>query len=170
MSTPIGALTRGLVAGAIGTGVMTAYQLAVAKAKEGASDDAPPAEPDAPADPWEGAPAPAQLARRVIEGVFQRDVGPERIGTLTNVTHWGYGVMWGGLYGLLAGSAPRTRPLPAGVAFGTGVWASSYAALVPMGLYEPPWTYPPAELATDASYHVVYGVAVAAAWRLLGGR
>ena len=116
------------------------------------------------------APAPAQVAKRVLEGVFHRDVGADRIGTLTTVAHWGYGVMWGGLYGLLAGSAPRTRPLPAGVVFGAGVWGASYATLVPMGIYQPPWTYPPAEVATDASYHVVYGVAVAAAWRGLGGR
>jgi hypothetical protein len=26
-----------------------------------------------------------------------------------------------------------------------------------MGLYEPPWRYPPSQLALDLSYHLVYG-------------
>jgi hypothetical protein len=56
------------------------------------------------------------------------------------------------------------RPsLPGAVApgFGTAVWTASYAELVPLGIYEPPWKYPPADLALDLSYHVVYGVVVA---------
>lgn len=166
MSTPIGALTRGLVAGAIGTGAMTGYQMLAARLRDGGGQ----AEGPPPGDPWEEAPAPAQVARRVIEGVFRHEVPAERIGLLTNLTHWGYGIGWGGLYGLLAASAPRTRPLRAGAALAAGVWGASYATLVPMGIYEAPWSYPPAELALDASYHAVYGVGVAGGWRLLGGR
>jgi hypothetical protein len=40
---------------------------------------------------------------------------------------------------------------------------------VPRGIYEPPWRYPASELAIDASYHVVYGLGVAAAYRALAG-
>ena len=40
-----------------------------------------------------------------------------------------------------------------------------------MGLYDPPWKTPPAELALDLSYHLVYGaVVVASAYRLLTRR
>jgi hypothetical protein len=39
-----------------------------------------------------------------------------------------------------------------------------------MGLYAPPWTYPPGELALDLSYHLVYGTGVAAAYRALDRR
>lgn len=167
MQTPVGALGRGLVAGAIGTGVMTGYQILVARLRAGdqeeAGDDGPPA------DPWEEAPAPALVAKRVIEGVFRREVSPDRIGLLTNATHWAYGVGWGGLYGLMAGSARGSRPLRDGLAFGAGVWGASYATLVPMGIYEPPWDYPASELALDASYHLAYGLGVAGAWRALGG-
>ena len=46
----------------------------------------------------------------------------------------------------------------------------SYAQLVPMGIYEPPWRYPVRELATDLSYHLVYGSAVAEAFGALNGR
>ena len=47
------------------------------------------------------------------------------------------------------------------------MWGVSYATLVPLGIYEPPWKYPPKELAIDLSYHLVYGLGVAAAYRLL---
>ena len=43
----------------------------------------------------------------------------------------------------------------------------SYVELVPMGLYEPPWKYPAKSLAKDLSYHLVYGVALAGAYKLL---
>lgn len=46
----------------------------------------------------------------------------------------------------------------------------SYAQLVPMGLYEPPWKYPPKDLAMDFSYHLVYGTTVASAYRVLERR
>jgi hypothetical protein len=54
-----------------------------------------------------------------------------------------------------------------GVALGAGVWAASYAELVPLGVYEPPWKVPPDELALDLSYHLVYGVAVAGVFAAL---
>jgi hypothetical protein len=34
-------------------------------------------------------------------------------------------------------------------------------------VYQPPWKYPAKELAVDLSYHVVYGLAVAAAYAAL---
>ncbi len=46
----------------------------------------------------------------------------------------------------------------------------SYVQLVPMGLYELPWKYPPKDLALDLSYHLVYGAGVAGAFRVLDGR
>jgi hypothetical protein len=46
----------------------------------------------------------------------------------------------------------------------------SYAQLVPMGLYAPPWTYPPRELALDLSYHVVYGIGAGAGFALVAPR
>ena len=34
-----------------------------------------------------------------------------------------------------------------------------------MGLYEPPWHYGPKTLAKELSYHLVYGLGVALAYR-----
>lgn len=57
-----------------------------------------------------------------------------------------------------------------GAAFGEFVWAMSYVELVPMGLYEPPWRYPPKELAFDLSYHLVYGAGTGLAHRVVSRR
>jgi hypothetical protein len=164
--TPLGALARGLVAGALGTAAMTGHQALVARARSGGGDEGGGRQESG--DPWEEAPAPAKVARRLIEGLLHREVPAERIGLLSTATHWTYGTMSGALYGLVEGSK-QPRPLADGLVFGTAVWVLSYATLVPMGIYDPPTDYPPSELAIDWTYHAVYGAAVAAAYRALPG-
>jgi hypothetical protein len=112
---------------------------------------------------WADAPAPAQLAKKAADSVGQGRFTREDVPMLTNAMHWLYGTSWGAVYGLLAGR----DPLIGGVALGTGVWAASYAELVPLGIYEPPWKSPPEELALDLSYHLVYGLAVAGVFAAL---
>ncbi len=160
--TPLGAVVRGLAAGAVGTGLMTVWQELAAKLQS-SGESSPPA----PEDPWEQASAPAKVAKRVGEGVFQRHVSADLIPLLTNAMHWGYGLGWGSVFGILAGSAQRPGGLRRGVVFGSGVWLMSYVQLVPMGLYDPPWETPPKDLAMDLSYHLVYGAGVAGAFRVL---
>lgn len=97
--TPLGAIGRGLFAGAVGTAAMTAWQALASKLREaGGSPTGSAGSGEGQEDPWEDASAPAKVAKR-----------------------------------------------------GACVWASSYAQLVPMGLYEPPWKYPPQTLALDLS-------------------
>lgn len=166
--TPIGALRRGLMAGVLGTALMTGWQSLSARLQS--SDDQSGEAADAPpADPWEAASAPAKLAKRVGEGVFHQEVPASMIPLLTNAMHWGYGTGWGTAYGIVAASTRRSR-LRDGVLVGSVVWIMSYVQLVPMGLYEPPWKYPPKELAMDLSYHLVYGAGVAGAYALLDRR
>jgi hypothetical protein len=117
-------------------------------------------------DPWEQAPTPAKVARKVLKNAFDLEVEPEQIGLLTNAMHWGYGTSWGALYGLVQTSAPAPA-LRRGLLFGTGVWAMSYLTLIPMGLYKPPWEYPATELTLDVSYHLVYGAGLAAGFAAL---
>ncbi len=150
--SPAGAVIRGLLAGAVGTGVMTAYQLAVAKARDSGSSDTP-----------------AQVGKRIIEGVLQRGpVTDDQMEALNNAMHVAYGTSWGVLYGLARSSAgtPAGR---GGVSFGLFVWAASLVQLPAMKLAPPVWEQPPVEVALDASYHVVYGLAVATAYSALGG-
>jgi uncharacterized membrane protein YagU involved in acid resistance len=153
-------LARGVVAGVAGTTVMTAYQLAVAKAR------GEPLRTKVPRT-WAEAPAPAQVAKLVADRLGKgRRITKKDVPWLTDAMHWVYGVSWGAVYGLAA-TATGSSAVSGGAAFGTGVWAASYAELVPLGIYEPPWEYPPQVLALDLSYHLVYGVAVAAAYAAL---
>lgn len=164
-TTPLGAVARGVLAGAAGTAAMTAWQELSSRLQSSGGSSGGGEGGDGE-DPWTSAPAPAKVAKRLIEGVFRREVGPEYIRLLTHAAHWSYGTAWGAVYGLLQGTL-RVNPLAHGIAFGTGVWAMSYVELVPMGLYEPPWKYPAKSLAKDLSYHLVYGAGVAGAYHLL---
>jgi hypothetical protein len=151
-------LARGVVAGVAGTAALTAYQLAVAKAK---------GKPLATPVPhrWADAPAPAQLAKKAADAIGQgRRFTREDVPRLTNAMHWLYGTAWGAAYGVLGA---RRDPLTNGLAFGSAVWAAAYLELVPLGIYEPPWKVPPRELALDWSYHAVYGLTVAGVDALL---
>jgi uncharacterized membrane protein YagU involved in acid resistance len=51
--------------------------------------------------------------------------------------------------------------------FGTTVWGASLVELPAMKLAPPVWEQPPAEVALDLSYHLVYGLGVAAAFAVL---
>jgi hypothetical protein len=153
----IKSLARGLAAGIAGTAAMTAYQLAVAKARGNPLGTPVPHR-------WADAPAPAQVAKRAAEAVGQgRRFTREDVPALTNAMHWLYGISWGGAYGLIGGR----EPIMSGVALGTGIWAASYAELVPLGIYEPPWKVPPEELALDLSYHLVFGITVSGVFAAL---
>jgi uncharacterized membrane protein YagU involved in acid resistance len=140
---------------------MTAYQSLVQSSEGGGGE-----QPESEAERWQQAPAPAGVAKRILEGVFHADVPAERIPLLTNAMHWLYGTALGAVYGLVQGTI-RANPLAHGLVFGGGVWALSYAQLVPMGIYEPPWRHPAKSLAVDLSYHLVYGVGVAGAYEAL---
>jgi hypothetical protein len=160
LRTALPPLVRGLVAGAVGTAAMTGYQTLVASFRnEG------PTSPHA----WKDAPAPAQVGRRVLTVFFEKKVTLEDVPWLTRAFHWGYGVAWGSVYGVLEGGS-GAKPIRPAMLFGTTVWGLSYAELVPMGIYKPPWKCPARELALDLSYHLVYGVATGTAFALLGGR
>lgn len=145
-TTPLGAVTKGLVAGAIGTAVMTAYQLAVAKAMGSGPSNVP-----------------GEVGKRVLEGVFQREVSDEQVEQLTNPVHVIYGVSWGPLYGIVQSSLSRGSGRH-GLAFGTAVWGASLVQLPAMKLAPPVWEMSPSSIALDLSYHLVYGIGVAAAY------
>jgi hypothetical protein len=145
-TTPLGAVLKGLVAGAIGTAVMTAYQLAAAKAMGSGSSNVP-----------------GEVGKRVLEGVFQREVSDEQVEKLTNPVHVIYGVSWGPLYGIVQSSLSRGSGRH-GLAFGTAVWGASLVQLPAMKLAPPVWEMSPSSIALDLSYHLVYGIGVAAAY------
>src|SRR4051794_35057771 len=118
------AVVRGLAAGIAGTAAMTAYQLAVRKARGQPLDTPVPRT-------WAEAPPPAQVVKKAAAAVGKgRSITKQDVPAVTNAMHWSYGVIWGIAYGL---AARHLRPNPVGgaVALGAALWAASYAELVP---------------------------------------
>lgn len=152
----------------VGTAAMTAWQTLSARLMP-ADDDTGGQESSGSSDPWEEAPAPAKVAKRIAEGVFGKDIPSDKIDVVTQVMHWSYGTGWGAVFGVVAPSLPPTHR-STGPLFGAAVWAMSYVQLVPMGIYKLPWKYPARDLAMDLSYHVVYGTGVVAALRAIPHR
>lgn len=162
--SPLGAVLRGALAGAAGTLAMDVY--GYLRHRAGGGSAAPLAwefggEPD-----WEKVPAPAQVGRRVVEGLTQRPLPAERAPLTNSIVHWSYGVGWGAAFGLVAGSLRRTS-IGAGPLLGSVVWLSGYALLPLVGLYKPIWEYDARSLALDLSGHLAYGTATAAAFGAL---
>ncbi len=85
---------------------------------------------------WADAPAPAQVGRRDVEGNFRIELPDRRASLAYNLVHWGYGIAWGGLFGLVAGSIAKLR-LRHGLVFGTLVWLTGYVILPLAKLYRP---------------------------------
>jgi hypothetical protein len=119
---------------------------------------------------WEDAGAPAQIGRRLFQALFARELADDRAGLVNDVMHWSYGLFWGGQYGVVASSLRNQPGPPAGIAFGTVVWASDYVVLPLAKVYEPIWKYDAKTLTDDLTAHLVYGIVTATAFRLLSLR
>jgi hypothetical protein len=163
--TPIGAVARGLAAGAVGTLAMDLLLFARYKRGDGKAGFRE-WELSEGVRSWDEAPAPAQVGRRLVEGLFQTVLPDRRARLVNNVTHWGYGIVNGAPYGLVVGSLPTSRAW-FGLPFGAAVWGSGYVVLPAAGLYRPIWEYDRRTLANDLSAHLVYGLTTAAAFRVL---
>jgi hypothetical protein len=164
-TTPLGAITRGLVAGTAGTIAMDTLLFSRYR-RGGGKDRFGRWEFSGGLDSWDDAPAPAQVGRRLVEGVTQRPLPARRAALVNNVTHWAYGAFAGLQYGVLGGSL-RTPRVAYGAPFGAGVWATGYVVLPRLGLYKPIWEYDRTTLAKDLSAHLVFGVTTAATFRVL---
>jgi len=150
--SPLGAVAKGAIAGTLGTAAMTGAQTLAYKIQDS-----------------EGSTTPAEVAKRIIKGVFGRDVPEEKTELLNNVMHWSYGTGWGVLYGLTQGSAQGSA-MKAGLLFGTAVWGASLVELPAMGLAPPVWEYPLSSLAQDVGFHLVYGAATGVAFAAIDRR
>ena len=162
--TPLAAVVAGLLAGAVGTVCLDVVHYL--KYRRGGGPERPLAWEFAPIDSWETAPAPGQVAKRVLEGFTQRKL-PNRSAWITStIAHWAYGSAAGAAYGILAGSLPAPRPRY-GVPFGTAVFAGDYIVLPAAGLYKPIWEYDAKTLAWDLGAHLAYGAGTGTTFWLL---
>lgn len=161
--TPLGAVARGIVAGAVGTLAMDTYWYVRYRAG-GGRESFVPWELSSPVHSWDDAPAPAQVGRRLYEAFAQRELPGSRARLVNTVTHWGYGLLAGAQYGLFAGSLQRPRVVY-GLPFGAAVFGAGYVVLPVAKLYKPIWEYDAKTLATDLGAHLVYGLTTASAFR-----
>ena len=115
---------------------------------------------------WEQAPAPAHVGKRLVEGLFQIQLPPQRAQLVSNIMHWGIGMLQTMGYGIGAGALkwPRIRY---GLPFGATVWVGDYVVLPAAELYRPIWEYDLKTLPRDLSGHLVYGLGRATAFQLV---
>jgi hypothetical protein len=165
-NSPLGAVIRGMVAGAVGTVAMDLVHWL--RARRGGNDQSF-VEYDistGSVDDFDDASAPGKLGKRVVEGVFHDDVPSEMAGPMSDLMHWSTGIGYGALHGLVAGSIDQPK-VSHGIATGVGAFANSYTILPLTGLYQPLWEYDAQTVYKDLSAHVVYGIATAATFKLL---
>jgi hypothetical protein len=161
----VAGLARGVLASAAGTLAMDAFLYRRYK-RDGGTTRFPAWETSAGLDDWQDAPAPAKVGKRLVEGLVRRELSPRHVRLINNLTHWGYGLFAGAPYGVVVASLPSPK-VRYGLPFGASVWAAGYAVLPAMGVYRPIWEYDLETLGNDLSAHLVFGVATAAAFRVL---
>jgi len=160
----VGSVVRGVDASALGTLAMDTVLYRRYRDAGGRSAFLP-WESSEGVESWEAAPAPARVAKVLIDRVTGGDVPPRYARLLNNVMHWGFGLAAGAGFGLAMNS--RRPRVWYGLPFGAAVWAGGYAVLPRLGAYEEIWTYDLETLAKDLSAHLVFGTATAAAFLFL---
>ena len=163
--SPLRSVMRGVAASAPGTLAMDASLYGCYR-HDGGDATFPGWESSEGLVSWEDAPAPALVAKRLLEGVLKREISPRYARLLNNATHWAFGLGAGAAYGLLFGSR-RTPRLAYGLPFGAAVWAGGYVILPQLGVYKPIWKYDLRTLGKDLGAHLIFGTATAAAFSLL---
>lgn len=168
-ATPLGALGRGLIAGAAGAGVQTFFfQVTEPVRPSSGKVDFKPPEPE-----QKGESELETVGRRLVTGLLAR--GPIRKARRQQVgqlVHFGYGALWGGLYGLTCETFPRVRNhLATSLGYGTFVWILSDSVILPsLRLAAWPHKYPLRTHAYAWMAHVAYAAGLWAAYQALRPR
>jgi hypothetical protein len=160
-------ILRGVVAGTFGTVAFDVW-LYRAYRNDGGKEAFGGWESSEGVTNWDDAPAPALVAKRLLEPGLGHEIPPRYARLLNNATHWGFGLANGAAYGLLLGSRRRPK-VWFGLPFGAAVWAAGYVVLPQFGVYKQIWEYDLQTLGKDLSAHLVYGASTAAAFSLLDG-
>lgn len=135
------AIGRGMVAGVVGTAAMTLSSTVEAKVSGRGSSTTP-----------------ADAAGKVA-GVEPTDQGEARFNSLV---HWGYGIGWGavrGLIGLIGLRGPTATAAHLGA-----VWGTEQMLLPALDVGAPVWTYGAQAVGTDVLHHTVYAAATGLAY------
>lgn len=138
----------GLAAAAVGTAAMTSAQVWVYGLTGG-----------------DGSEAPREVGEKIL-GRLGVKVKKKQRPALNTAMHVLYGTSWGLPFGLAFGRGGPAGPAK-GAIFGLNVWLASLVELPALGVAPPPWEQSPGALAQDLGFHLVYGLATAAAHEAL---
>ena len=149
VGTVASSIGKGLVAGLVGTAAMTVSSSLEARIRHRAASSAP-----------------ARATAKVL-GIkeFEDDIAAARF---NDVSHWGYGTMWGVVRGLLGASG--LSPNAATAAHGAAVWGSAAVTLPALEVTPPFVFWGRKEVAIDLWHHAVYATATGLAYRLIDER
>ncbi len=139
------AVGKGLFAGAAGTAAMTLSSTTEMKLRGRPASSAP-----------------ADAAAKVL-GVEPK--GEKEKARFSNLIHWGYGISWGAVRGLI-GVVGLERMRAQAAHFGA-VWSTEQVMLPTLGVAPPFWEWGAKEVAIDAFHHLVYVSATGIAYTLL---
>lgn len=118
---------------------------------------------------YEDAGAPAEVGRRIVEGLFKTHLSPDTAGITNNVVHWSTGMGWGTVLAIVAQKIPMPTVV-IGPATGVVAWGTGYGVLGSAGIYQPIWEYEAKTLWKDLTAHLAYGAVTAATYRFLSRR
>jgi hypothetical protein len=145
----VSAVGRGLIAGAVGTAVMTVVQQADVAVSERAPSTVP-----------------GQVGAHLLPG---RDVrSTDDVHRLNLVVHWAHGLTMGAVRGLLASGGLRG-------ATGTGthfalLWFGDALLYKSLGIADMPWRWSGRELVTDLAHKGIYTAVTGATYDALAAR
>ena len=165
--SPIAAITRGLVAGVVGSAIQNLFFRLTARFAP-----APPSDAFQPPEPDQVGETPAQTAARRLASLGGRGPLSARAKVRgARLVHYGFGSLWGAVYGIVRESLPGIKK-PLGVAgFGTAVWLVSDNLMLPaFRLAAWPRRYPLRTHAYAWLAHVKYSSGVALGYELLRRR
>lgn len=160
--TPLGALARGLIAGAAGAWAQNLFFKATRRWMP--QPTRLPKELQKPEPEAQQENSLETVARRTVEGLMQRGpIAPETKSAAASAVHYGFGAAWGGVYALCRESF-RTSP----ALFGLTVWMASDNLLLPaFRVAAWPQHYSFKEHHYAAHAHLAWGFSTAAVYAFL---
>jgi hypothetical protein len=103
----------------------------------------------------------ATVGRLLYQRVTGSEPQAETKALLSQLVHWGYGILQGGLYGFLYTPDAGLDPTD-GLIYGSGLWLFGDELAVPLlGLQSGPTTVPPDKHLNSLGAHLAYGLATA---------
>lgn len=151
LATAASAVGKGLLAGLVGTAVMTLSQRLVTKLEDDGGGSG-------------GGGAPAEAVEKALD-VEPEDQQAEK--KLAQLAHWAVGTGWGAARGLIG--ATGLREPGASAAHFALVWGGAVAMLPALGLSKPITEWSPKQIAEDVLHHAVYAAATGAVYDWLDG-